>query len=461
MQSAALVVELRSGRPVFPMLEVAWEAKGFSLGTERYARGGAILADGRPCKGLVPNAGFRECAYGPGMKGNTLVAARTSVKLNDTDGSIQSMLETYDPRGSAATVRWVSPSLVEADWEPIFTGLVDDWRTVDSTVELLLKTNDAPLNSPGPKPIFSRAEWGYAFDATTWGTAMPLVMGIHDSYKVTGRGMVPAVNIKWNTDLGLYWWCASLGNLKSIPRIYYDGEPKELGFGVLRGVYGGAFQTIITADAANAPQDDTGSPNGGAIVSFDCTGPAADGTTSGPALTNPLAELRAFLNNYTFRDNRTGVWSGDAQQIHAATWDYAETLFDLYGYEGAFRIGGGEREPSLRVVEAFLKARPWFKMWWTPSGQIAVGVIEHGDPNVSPSDWLNASTKVEPKEFVYAPGDRKDIKSGIIQPYLYSHSEQKYLGSYEAHDLSVLPAEERVTDEIEDEFSQGRYDQDT
>lgn len=456
--NAALAEEFRAGRPVFPMLEVAWVARGFSISTERYARGGAILADGRPCKGLVPNAGFRECSYGPGMKGNTLVAARTSVKLNDADGSLQAMLETYDPRGSAATVRWVSPSLVEIDWEPVFTGLVDDWRTVDNTVELLLKTDDAALQSPGPKPIFSRSEWGYAFDPTTWGTAMPWVAGIHDSYKVTARGMLPAVNVRWNKDTGQFWWTASIGNLKSIPRIYYDGEVKELGFSVVRGVYGGVYQTLITVDSANVPQDENG-PNGGVVVSFDCEGPNAAGGTSGPSLTNPVAILRAFLNNYVFTDNRTGVWTGDAPQIHSASWDVAEAYFDLHGYEGAFRIGGGEREPAIRAFESFLKARPWFKAWWTPSGQISVGVIVHADPNVTPSDWINASTKVDSKEFVYAPGDRKEIVSGIVQPYLYSHAEQKYIASLEAHDLSVLPEDRRTTDEVEDSFSQGRYDQ--
>lgn len=459
MQSAALAEEFRAGRPVFPMLQVAWKAKGFAISTDRYARGGAIMLDGRPCQGLVPDGGFREVAYGAGIRGNTLVAARTSVKVNDADGALQAMLETYDPRGSVAQVRWVSPFLVEEDWEPLFTGLVDDWRTVDNVVELLLKADDAPLNSPGPKPIFSRAEWGYAFDPATWGTAMPLILGIHDSYQVTGHGMVPAVNVRWNVDLGQFWWTASIGNLKSIPRIYYDGVVKELGFTILRGVYGGVFQTLITVDSANAPRDDSGNLNGGAIVSFDCEGPDADGLTVGDALTNPIEGLRAFLNNYVFRDNRTGVWMGDAAQINTASWDSVAAYFDLYGYEGAFRIGGGERDPAMRVIEAFLKARPWLKLWWTPLGQIAIGVIAHADPNVTPSDWINASTKVSEKEFVYSPGDRKDILSGIIQPYLYSHSEQRYIGSYEAHDLSVLPEDRRVTDEIEDEFSQGRYDQ--
>lgn len=458
--NAALTAEIRAGRPVFPVFDVDWVARGYSIGHGRYGRGGAIMADGPPVKGIVPTAGFKECSYGPGMKGNTLVAARTSVKVNDADGSIQAMLETYDPRGSAATVRWASPFLVAADWEVIFSGLVEDWKVQGSVVEILLKTNDAALQSPGPKPIFSRSEWGSAFDATTWGTSMALVTGIHDSYKVTGRGMVPAVNIRWDSDNGFFWWHASIGNLKSIPRIYYDGGVKETGFTILRGTFGGVFQTIITVDAANIPRNSDGEAEGGQIVSFDCEGPGPTGTTAGTPVTNPIKQLRAFLNNYVFRDTRRGEWNViDAAQIDTATWDAVEAYFDLYGYEGAFRIGGGDREEAGKVIEAVLEAHRWLKAWWTPTGKIALGVIPHADPNVAGDDWLNASTKVSDKDFSYVPGDRKEVLSGIICPYLYSHSEQKYLGSYEAHDLSALPEAERVTDEIENPFSQGRYDQ--
>lgn len=461
--NAALLAELRAGRPVFPAFDVTWRARGYTIATGRYARGGAMMADGPPCKGIVPTAGFKECSYGPGMKGNTLVAARTSVKLNDADGSIQAMLETYDPRGSVALVRWVSPFLVEADWEPIFTGVVEDWKIVGNVVEVLLKTNDAPLQSPGPKPIFSRSDWPSAYDATTWGTAMALVTGIHDSYKVTGRGMVPAVNVKWDEDGGRFWWHASIGNLKTIPRIYYDGAVKETGFSVIRGTYGGVFQTIITVDAANIPvtvgADDKAEPAPDAVVSFDCEGPGADGTTVGDSVTNPVAQLRAFLNTYVFRDVRNGRWAtADADQIDTATWDATEDYFDLYGYEGAFRLGGGEAEQALQVFEAFLKAHRWVKAWWTPTGKIALAVIPHADPPLT-GDWINAATKVADKDFVYSPGDRREVLSGIVSPYLYSHSEQKYLGSYEAHDIGVLPEEERVSEEIENPFSQGRYDQ--
>jgi len=466
--NAATREEIRAGRPVFALLSVEWRARGYEIAPDgfdpgvpwRVAKGSAIMLDGVPVTGLVPEGGFKEATYGPGLKGNTLVAARTSVKVNDPTGELQTMLETYDPRGSAARVTWASPNLVEDDWTPIFTGVVEDWKTASSVVEILLKTNDAPLSSPGPKPIFSRSEWGYAFDPTTWGTAMPLVMGIHDSYKVTARGMVPAVNVRWNEDLGQYWWCASIGNLKSIPRIYYDGFVKELGFSVVRGVYGGVFQTLITVDAANAPRDDQGATAGGTIVSFDCEGPDADGGITGDALTNPIAGLRAFLNNYVFRDNRTGVWQGDAAQIRTAKWDSVEAYFDLYGYEGAFRLGGGEREPALSVVEQVLKPRPWLRMWWTPEGQIDIGVIPHADPMATDNDWLNASVKVKNSEFRFLPGDRKEVLTGVIAPYLYSHSEQKYIGSYEAHDIGHTSEEDRATEEIEDPFSQGRYDRD-
>ena len=452
----AMTAEIRAGRPVFPMLEVAWVSRGYTIETARYARGGANMADGVPARGLVPRAGFGAATFGPGMmaRGNTLVAARTTVKLNDADGSLRAMLATYDPRDSVATVRWVSPCLASTDFEPVFYGRVFDWTIQEGVVELQLKTHDAALQAPGPKPIFSRAEWPRASEVTIFGTVMPLVTGIHDSYKVTGRGMVPAVNIRWDEDAGSFWWCGSIGALATIPRIYYDGSPKQSGFTVVRGTYGGVYQTIISVDAANVPVDGEGKPDPGVVVSFDCSGPDASGGITSATLTNPLAELRAFLNNYVLRDNRSAFWEGDHVTIDTAAWDVAEVYFDLYGYEGAFRIGGGESQPAAKVIEAFLKSHPWVKMWWTPSGKLSITILAHEDRSVSDTDWTNIETKVASKEFKYIPGDRRDVYSGVVNPYLYSHAEQKYLGSYEVHDLTVKPA--NVT-EVEDEFSQGRY----
>jgi hypothetical protein len=456
--NAALSEEIRAGRPVFPMLEVEWGSKGYEISTGRYSKGGAMLAEGPPCRGLVPAGGFGQISYGPGMKGNTLVAARTVVRVNDSDGSIQAMLESYDPSGSVARGYWVSPYLASADWEAWFVGVVDGWKIKAGVVEIMLKTDDGALVSPGPKPIFSRSEWPLASDVTIFGTVMPLVTGIHDSYKVTGRGMVPATNIKWDEEAGAFWWTASIGNLATIPRIYFDGTPKESGFTVVRGTYGSVHQTIIQCDAANVPVDSDGKPQGGTVVSFDCTGPDSAGGIAGATVTNPIAQIRAFLNNYVFRDNRSTRWLGDVSRI-GSTWDGVEAYFDLYGYEGAFRVGGGESEQALSVIETTLKGRPWLKMWWSPLGQLEIAVIPFQDPSVSESDWLNATVLVADKDFVCEPGDRKEIMSGVIVPYLYSHSEAKYLGSYESHDLSVLPAEERITMELDDPFGQGRYDQ--
>lgn len=442
------------------MLEVSWVARGLAIDTVRYACGGAIMGDGRPVIGKVPRAGFASISYGPGMKGNTLVAARTSVKINDADGSLKRMLDTYLPRGSAATIRWVSPFLVAADWELLFTGIVDDWKSSKGVIELLLKTNDKALQSPGPKPIFSRADTGYAADPTIWGTAMPLVLGIHDSYKVTGRGMVPAVNVRWNEDTGEFWWCATIGSLKTVPRIYFDGVVEEAGFSIARGVYGGVYQTLIQVDGSLLPTESDGKKSKGQVLSFDCHGPDSTGGIAGDSITNPIVALRAYLNNYVFRDNRSSLWAGDAAEIHAATWDACEDYFDLYGYEGAFRIGGGARDPALKAIEGFLQSKPWVKMWWSPQGQIQIVAIPHADPTIADGDWLNATSKVAADKLVVEPGDRKDVYTGIIAPYLYSHSESKYLGSYESHDIGFTPEDDRVTFEIEDQFSQGRYDLD-
>lgn len=451
MESAALLEAVERGDSPFPVLRVTWVARGYSLdpgiyaSVERHTAAGQVTA-------LVESGGWGAIQYGSGVEGGSLEATRTSVGVIDTDGALLRMLETYDPRGSAAAIDWAAPGLVTDDWEPVFVGVVEDWERTGLVTRLLLKTDDAVLRTPVPAAIFKRTEWGSAEDGTIFGTHVPLVMGIHDAYRVTARGMVPAINIRYDKDIG-YWWLASVGHQVDIRRLHYDGEPQEGSDGdwwhIRRGVWGQNLLTIITIDEGYQPAE-------GVIVAFDCEGPDANGLYSGSAITSPVLQLRAVLEEYVYRDAPLGAWRGDHSIIDDTSWDAAATFFEAYGHESARRWGADQSEQSAaEVIQSFLDAFPWTRIHWTPLGTLAFVVLDPEDADPDAGEWLDLEQHHEGAGVPYAPGDRREVYTHVSQPYMFSAQEQKYLSAYEAHDVAAL--DETVLLTLENPWSQGRY----
>lgn len=449
----AVLEALRRGEKVFPIFRVAWNARGMDLGEAIYGPGGTVMSDAIPVQGKVPLGGFAGIQYGGGIKGGTVQVTRTSVKVEDTDDqTIATMLETFDPRGSEAQIAWVTADLLREDWDTKFLGVVEDWVIIDNIIEIIVKTDDAALRAPCPKPIFSKADDPTATEASIYGTAHPAVFGIHDSFKITARGMVPATNIAYDDILGFKWEVAIVNF--DVERVYFDGDLQDAGvYSVERGVFGGVYRTIVSVLPTLKPEK-------GTVVSVDGRGPDAAGLLLADAVTNPIRILRVILNELVFRDRRVGSFTTDKAIIDATSWDVAEAYFDLHGYEGSIRIGGeGERPEAYKVVEDFLKAHPFVRMWWTPEGKLAIGIIEYEDFDPT-ATWVRANLTTQAKEFIYRPGDRREVYSGVIMPYLYSTSEAKFMASYEAHDLSAIPnPEDRTSVKVENPWSQGRYDQ--
>lgn len=445
----AYLAARRAGKGAFPMLSVAWEGlRSYDLGAARYAPQSAALPSGG-AQSLVPPGGFSVIRYGPGIKENTLKAITTSVRIADPDRTLIKLLESYDPRGSAATIHWVVPELVEADWEVIFKGVVSDWKLAGSFVDVMLKTDDAVLFSDCPRPVFNKSEWSTAVDGSIFGTTMPLVFGYHNNFALTARGMLTAINVRYDDLLG-FWWCASLGNLKSITRVYFDAV--EVGsWSVRRGVYGGALQTIIVVPASEKPEKNV-------VVSFDAEGPDVTGGILNDVMTNPVRQLRTFLEQYVYRDRPALPWDTTPLSIiDAPSWDAMEDYFDLYGYESSVRLGGDRDKPTaMELIQTFLNSYRWIRLAWLPQGTLAIGLVDWRDVTTTP-DWLRVDVTTKPEEFVYTPGDRREIFSHVSQPYMWSVAEQKFMATIEAHDIAAAPRP--AWDTVENRWSQGRFTQ--
>lgn len=437
---------LEKGGPVLPVLDVEWMIRGFDIGAERYAPK-KLFADRQVSTLTVAGNGFAEIRYGAGLRGNTLVAARTVVKLS-ADTRLSKKLEQYDPRGSASTIYWASPLLLKADWEPLHVGIVEDWRITPNFTDLFLKTDDSVMPAQSPKPFFSKADSSSAADPSIWGVPMPLVLGSHSGFDMTGRGAITAYNVRYNDTLG-YWYCASIGNVNVI-RVYVDGIQRLSGFTIARHMFGGTQMTLIKFDTTQKPEVN-------AVVTCDVTGPDADGQLVGPTLKNPISLLRVYLNNYVFRDHRSGDWNPvDVFQIDTASWDAVVAYFDLKGYESGIKIGGarGDFQSAQAVIQKLLDSYVWLRIQWTETGKLTIFVIDHADENPA-GNWVRADVITSDQGFVYTPGDRKEVIDRVSVPFLPNDSESKFMSTFEAHDLSLRYDPNSLV--IENHFSQATY----
>jgi hypothetical protein len=456
MRSAAMKAACENGVQPFPVLQVALVARGQSFGNI-IASPAMRQLDVGGVTHITQLGGWSQIKYGSAVKESGLKAVETTVGIADTDGTLLSLLETYDPRGSVCKIDSAVAGLSNVDWEPLFRGVLTDWERKDLYTVLYMKTDDTVLRTPIPSGVFTRAEWGAASDGTIFGTFMPLCLGIHNSWDVTARGMVAATNIRWDKDIG-YWWLASVDRQVEITKIYFDGVPQgTAGWRVKQGVYGGNYCTIIEVDEASLPHDDEGILIEGITVGFDCKGPDEDGLITGETLTGAPDQLKAIISEYGYRRPPLAGWRGD-HSIIGDGWATVSAYFALHKIESARRFGGDQDPESLaEAIDSFLAAYPWVKIWWDELGKLSICVIDPDDVDPDDDAWIDLHKYNEGGQLPYKPGDRREVYTHLNMPFMWSAAEQKYMSSYEAHDVAALS--EKVVLVIENPWSQGRFNE--
>lgn len=451
MRSAAMIEARRRGAEMFPILAVDWESRGLDLGRGIYSPSIRRTALGQVTAVTRPG-GWSGIRYGSGIAQGQLEAVSWSVDVSDPRGELHDMLETYDPRGSAAREDWAAPGLVAEDWEPLARGIVSDWARDEPYTRIVCKTDDTVLRTPIPPGLFARTEWGSAYDGSIYGTAFPLVLGLHDMFKITARGSVPLVNIRYDKDIG-YWWAVSAGQMVSVDRLYYDGEPQEAtGWTVLKGVYGGAYMTIVSISEGYQPEKDV-------IVSVDCHGPDEAGGATGGTLTGAPDQLRVLLEEWAYRRPPLAGWRGPASIIDATTWDAASELFALHRVESARRIGADQNaETAADLIQSFLDSYPFVRIHWTELGTLELVVIDPDDEDPDAAAHVMADLHHLGGRVPFEPGDMREVYTQVRMPFLWSAADNKFMSAYEAHDVAALP--EKVVLPVENVWSQARLDQD-
>jgi hypothetical protein len=445
--SAAWLEARRRGAAAYPVLTVDWSARGLALGRGVYAPAKRLTPFGR-ITAITQPGGWREIPYGCDINETDVKVVETSVGISDPRGELKDLLDTYEPLGSAAQIDAAATGLVAADCEPLFRGIVSDWSRDGLWTVVELKTDDTLLRTPVPRARFLKSEWGGAGDSTIFGTALPLVLGIHDAFLLTGRGAVPCINIRYD-DSGGYWWLVAANRMKTITRVAFDGviQPSSI-WSVVYGVWGGQLLTIISILPAYKPEK-------GVVVSCDCEGPDASGLGVGAALMNPVLQLRALLEEWALRSAPTGAWRGAHALLDNASWVAGAEYFSRHGHESAIRVGGDQNtDTAVGISRSFLESFRWARIWWTPLGTLAFSVVDPDEPERSSATWLDTKY-CEGGRCQLEPGDRREVYTEISVSYLRTPLEQKYSCSYPAQDPAALP--EPLSLAIENPWSQGRF----
>lgn len=292
-------------------------------------------------------------------------------------------------RGAAVQLAFASPDLDSSDWYVRFTGRISTWSYSDAGITVKCRHDDGPIrNSSIPALPIVRPEWGktdlgygtLVVPDGVDGLYIPLLYGEWASAGMGEGGVLPTICVGFKdngVDLehGTAEYLIALGVLPDIGTelVVYDLNGDTVAFSYASRAYrGGKTVTVFGfSDLAPVAKD--------AVYKVDCKGyePVGDGT--GATITNPVAQLRHFLN-IVYGGYRTGTWPTAAAPLAGSTWDAAETWADSFGLEGAAYIGGSTTsEQAKDIVERWLRSFPCFRLFWNEVGQLEILIF---DPTV-------------------------------------------------------------------------------
>ena len=441
------------GASVWPHLSIDLVSRGLSLGRRNYSPKFRVTSLGQ-VDAVTKAGGWSEIRYGSGVEESSLLTPECTVSVSDKDGSLIDILETYDPRGSAARADWGADGLLDADWWRLFTGILSDWARDEPYTTLTMKVDDSWLRNPLPSGIFQRAISGSAEDATISGTPHPLVMGIFDSLVLTARGSVPMVNVRYDKDTG-YWWALSAGRMVSIDRLYFNGVPQgEAGWSVFNGVYGDAQLTFVSIAEGYQPRKDT-------IVSVDCHGPDEDGDSAGDTLTGAPDQLVAVFEEFGYRRPPLTTWRGPSDAVDQVSAARISEFFALHRCESA-RVFGGDQDAATiaETAASFLECHGFTRIGWDEFGKIEFALIDPDDLEPDSTKRIDMALHHRDKRPSFEPGDMREVYTDVVEPYGYIPADQKFSGAVEATDMSALPDGQVAKLVIDNPWTQARLFQD-
>ncbi|HKQ02631.1 MAG TPA: hypothetical protein VJ735_20100 [Actinomycetes bacterium] len=329
-------------------------------------------------------------------------------------------------RLSPCTIRLYSPNLDEADWHPVFTGVLDSPDMVAPlSWRLHARTDDGWLkNSMVPKASFTPADWPNALPQV-FGNFVPIIYGIHDSTGTGTAGMVPAYCV----DSSTFTYAVGITGLKAVRAVFSAGSLVSVAdYTVEYPTRNGVAYTVIRFD--NDQSD--------AAITCDVDGITDDATPDGELILNPAAQMQHLLVVFGFNDWRSGTLpSVGSTPVHEATFTAAGAFVDAMGHEGSRYLGGQNQVTLREELQTFLENEE-LRSYWRGDGKLALGFNDHRPTNgIYNGPWLRGTIDRSRARPLRIPMDSQGILREITLQFVHGEVSGKYHQTLRVQDLSV------------------------
>ncbi len=355
---------------------------------------------------------------------NQLSPVEMSVTISDTDRDFARELASYrgSIRGSAATVRLVSPNISNTDSFLAFEGILDSYSQPEPMQwTLKLIADDRPLRlGKVPKTAITQADWPAAHGDAI-GQYLGPVYGIHNGNGTGDTGSMSALYV--DTTAYTYAWMLGAGTITSA---YSAGVLAiESSYTATTVTKNGKLWSIITFDTDQGDNE----------ITLDVEGLTDEPDGTGTLITNPVEQLKHFLINFVWNDWRSGAYYAESTAPLAVEhFNITAEFLNAFGHRGSKRFGGTEQLLALDAVNEWLDSHE-IKAFWTNNGKLAIRPIDHRSQRIYFSRQVMKGSETA-LQFARV-FDPSNIVQKVSTQYIYNEASQKYSQTLEVSDLSV------------------------
>lgn len=348
-----------------------------------------------------------------------------NVTILDMDRDFAQELAQYrgSIRGSAVTLRLLSPNVSNGDALTVFDGVLNGYSQPEPMKwELIIRPDDWPLRLVKvPRTGITQADWPAA-DADALGQFLGPVYGTHDSNGSGEFGAIPGLLV--DKAAHKYAWMLGAG---TVTAAYADKiVVSEAEYTASTETKNGKLWSVVTFD----------SDQGDAEISFDVTGITDEPDGTGTLITNPILQLKHWLVNFVYNDWRSGPYYEESTAPLATRYvnETADYLDDL-GHEGSKRFAYSEQKTAIEELNEWLDSHE-LKAFWRNNGELAIRLIaDHRTQRLYFSTQVLRGTELA-LEFRRL-FDTSNVVQKVSGQYIYNEAAGKYLQVLEVSDLSV------------------------
>lgn len=401
--------------------------------TARWGNAGYTSVSGGHFQGVIKSlSAITRAASG---RDGRLPAVQFTARMYDHDRSLARFLSgvyAKQIRGSAVTLRLMTPTVAWADCTTFFSGQVVRWSVPEPfVVELVCRTDDERINRPSFQPTIDRNTWSNAAPEV-YNKVAPVLYGTQDvsTQRATGPGMLPLLLV----DQGAYRYLLCVGRAKTVTRVYV-GE-LQISSSLYTTEYltlkGRIYTLVKFDDAADATAAGVADSDGVALpnveVTCDADGYETVGDGSGSVITRPVSILSHFLSNFVLGEYMTGAWLATNALI-----DVTAELADNVAIDAGGSFYSSERITGADAIAAYCTSFER-RCFWSKNFQVGFGADPvFAQPYTGPViSWH----KMEVSQASFVDKDHA-VTSRITARQCYSSAEDSYFQTLDIEDAGA------------------------